>query len=622
MHRSRFATLFRSCRHALRRAWRGTARMVAPVEDRLCGRYADQHSNRLERLICSFTTTERIVFGVCVLALILASGVLAWRVGMAATVETPSRGGSLTEGVVGSPRFINPLLAESDADRDLAALVYAGLLKRQPDGDLAYELARDITISTSSMRYTVTLREDARFHDGEPVTARDVVYTVRQAKDPQLKTQLRSELQGNWTGVTVSSTGPRTVLFELDEPYAPFIQNLTLGILPAHIWKPLSPSQFPSSPHNDATPVGAGPFRVADFDRDNTTALATYKLEPFDDYVLGPPFLKRLTIRSFANETELADAVSRGTVDSAGGLDAATADGLANEGHRVRNAPLPRIFAVFFNHNQNDIFTSRPVRTALANAVDKDAIIQATLNGFGTPVNSPVPAGMLNTTVTTGTTTAPISSRIRQASSTLAGAGWQLDDNGIRSKDGASLAFTLTTSDTPELVSAANLLQDQWKTLGADVSVEVYSSSNLNRDVIRPRSYDALLFGKIVGWGRDFYPFWHSSQQNDPGLNIAQYANIDVDGILEELRRTHDPRRQEELLQTFARTVSAEQPAAFLYTPSYPYVLPEKVQNARIAPLVTPRERFSTVHRWYLDTERTLRIFADEMKRTRSETVF
>ncbi|MEX0930409.1 MAG: ABC transporter substrate-binding protein [Candidatus Paceibacterota bacterium] len=575
-------------------------------------RYGERFARGTDTLIDSFSISERITFFFFVTLLVASAGVLVWQVNDRASITQPATGGSFVEGVVGSPRFINPLLASSDADRDLVALIYAGPLKKLSDGTLVYDLAQNISVSDDATEFSVTLRSDATFHDGEPVTARDLAFSVAQAKDPQL----RSPIRGDWSGVSVDVTGEHTVVFTLDEPYAPFLENLTLGILPEHLWGPLSPSQFPSSPHNDS-PIGAGPYRVHSFTRNQATAATTYELRAFNNYVHGKPYISGITVRSFSNRSELNEALKSGEVNSAGGIDPSVAQELIDAGVEIRKGHLPRVFGVFFNHNTNDIFSDKELRRALSYAVDKEGLIEEALEGYGTPIASPAPRGLISDLPIDQSAYA--TSSLERARELLTESGWTNETQGAvrTNSDGKPLSFTLTTANTPELTAAANALRDTWQEIGIDVTVQVFSGSDLTQEVIRPRNYEALLFGEIIGGGRDFFPFWHSTQQEDPGLNIAQYANTEADELLEEARTSADPAEQDQLYREFIEIVVNDHVAVFLYTPSYIYAVPAWVQNLPDDSTITPSSRFATIHQWYLDTQRVWNIFAADTTKDR-----
>jgi len=174
-----------------------------------------------------------------------------------------------------------------------------------------------------------------------------------------------------------------------------------------------------------------------------------------------------------------------------------------------------------------------------------------------------------------------------------------------------SLSFSISTGDAPELRAVANELVNTWKRLGAKVDILVFETGDLNQDIIRPRSFDALLFGEVISRNADVYPFWHSSQRNDPGLNIALYANSRVDKLLEEGRSASDPTVAEKSYLAFAEEIASDIPAIFLYTPSYLYVIPESVGSVSLGLLSTPQDRFAGIRDWYIQTDKVWKIFAE-----------
>ena len=171
------------------------------------------------------------------------------------------------------------------------------------------------------------------------------------------------------------------------------------------------------------------------------------------------------------------------------------------------------------------------------------------------------------------------------------------------------LTFSVSTADIPELVHVAELITETWRSLGADVSVRIFDSNELNQNVIRPRRYDALLFGEIIGRDLDFYAFWHSSQRSDPGLNVADYANITVDKLLEEARILDNSPERNDALQKFEKEIIEDVPAAFIYSPEFIYVVPKKLKSELSKNITTPSDRFSNIYQWYLNTDTVWKIF-------------
>ncbi|MCI0619743.1 ABC transporter substrate-binding protein [Candidatus Wolfebacteria bacterium] len=543
--------------------------------------------------------------------LIGSSLIMLGKVNAALLVEVPRHGGSITEGIIGAPRFINPLLAASDADRDLTQLVYSGLLHATPDGRLVPDLAERYSISEDGLVYTFTLRDNLRFHDGMSVTAEDVLFTVTLAQNPDVKSPKRA----NWEGVHVDAPDTQTVVFTLAEAYQPFLENTTLGILPKHIWEKTTPEQLPFNTFN-ADPVGSGPYRVTDFVRDDAGVPTRYELTAFDDHALGRPYITDLTFRFYTNEDDLFSALETGEVEHVSAITPENARALGDKGQRVETFPLPRVFGVFFNQNQAPVFTNIEVRKALAVAVPREKIVRDVLLGYGVPANGPIPPGLV-TVDTPGIENEEVN--IAEAQAILERNGWTRDEEkGIYVKktknETTFLQFTITTANIPELKHTAELLQNTWGKIGTQVDIKLFETGNLNNEVIRPREYQALLFGQIIGRDLDPFPFWHSSQRNDPGLNIALYTNITTDQILEDIRTTHGEDELSRLYNEFSAEIAGDAPAAFVYTPDFIYIVNPDLKGLSLGTVTTPAERFLDITHWYFYTDLVWRPFSNYNK--------
>jgi peptide/nickel transport system substrate-binding protein len=553
--------------------------------------------DKAQHTLDSFTASGRALF-LFFAALCAASTIgLVYVLNASLLVAAPARGGSLTEGLLGSPRFINPVLALSDADRDLTALAYSGLLRATPDGGYEPDLASGYTVSDDGRVYTFTMRDGATFHDGTPVTAEDVAYTVQKIQDPALKSPLRA----NWDGVIAEAPDARTVRFTLKAPYAPFIKNLTLGILPHALWGGASDEEFSFSELN-SSPVGSGPYRVEKVTRTASGIPSSYQLKPFAGYALGQPYLS-LTLRFYQNEDDLVQALKKGDIDAASGLSPEKLAGL--KGADIATTPINRVFGVFFNQNQSELLRQKPVREALDAAIDREDLVQKVLGGYGTPLSGPVPPSALPQLEGSSTPKG-----LEAAREMLAQDGWEMGENGVLMKEGSgpgaeaqALSFDLATANVPELRAAAQYLHDEWSKLGVQANVKVFEAGDLSQNVIRPRHYDALLFGEVIGRELDLFAFWHSSQRNDPGLNVAGYANADADRALEELRQTSEPARRAALYREFSDELAADVPAVFLYAPDFVYSIPNDIQGLDLGLIETPSDRFSSVTQWHREVD-------------------
>jgi peptide/nickel transport system substrate-binding protein len=514
------------------------------------------------------------------------------------SVEIPSYGGTVREGIIGSPRLINPLLAVSQSDLDLTSLIYSGLLRPDADGNMLPDLAEGYTISEDKLTYTVTLKEGLTFHDGEPLTAEDVVYTVALVQDQELNSVKKIE----WEGVFVSQKDERTVVFTLKKPYPRFLHILSLGILPKHIWKNLPIEAVQLSDYN-LFPIGSGPYKIVDIEK-KSGIQKKYTLRAFDNFADGKPFIETFVVEIYQTEDELKQDLEKGVITNASSLSPYTASFFKGSSKlTTRLNDLPRIYGVFWNQDKNKIFLSASVRSALLSSIDTKKIITTALYGFGEPAPSLVPSMYFEQS-------SQDTFSIEKSRALLEADGWKRNatttiyEKVIDGKN-TELAFTLVTIEgIPEFEKTAETLKATWQELGVRVTLEAYELGDLNQRIIKDRTYDALLYGTIVQNEEDLYAFWHSSQRKSPGLNLSQYANTKVDNALEKIR-SGETKNISETYTDLIKEFTTDSPAALIYTPKFIYITDEKLQtpdfNGRI---VNAHDRFTGVHKWYIYTEK------------------
>ena len=307
----------------------------------------------------------------------------------------------------------------------------------------------------------------------------------------------------------------------------------------------------------------------------------------------------------FANEKALISALSDGVVESASNI---TPTGAASikDITPILYAPLTRVFGIFFNQNENEVLAHKEVRKALGLSIDKDYIVTNILQGYASRTDSPLPLRDNTTVSSQGTSTA--------ASDLLTKAKWKKNPTTkvfeLKGKTSSTtLSLSLSTANIPELVAAANKIESDWSALGAKVDVQVFEPTDLNQGVIRPRKYEALLFGLVTGRNSDLYPFWHSSQRNDPGLNIALYTNTKADKALERMRTATSTNYIATQYALFKKELDTDTPAIFLWSPDFIYAIPKKLRGVSLGEITTSSDRFSGVEKWYVETDTVWKIF-------------
>ncbi len=567
--------------------------------------------NEIKKAISHFSKREYFVFLGLVIVLCLSTLVILENINKSFMVRVAMKGGTITEGIVGTPRFINPVLAFSDADQDLVSLIYSGLMRKNSDGTLTPDLALKYDMSKDGLTYTFTLRDNIYFHDGKPVTADDVVFTINEIKDPVIK----SPKKGNWDGVNVEKIDEKTIKFTLKQPYASFLENAIVGIMPASLWS-TTPIEL-----NDANiqPIGSGPYEVANVSKQSGGLIDYYDLVPFKKFNLGEPYLSKITLRFYQNENDQISALEKGEVDQISSITPANAQILQEENYRVESLPLPRVFGLFFNQSQNQIFTDKNIIKAIDLAVDKNNIVRSVLSGYGVVIDSPIPPNMLDYQKLNNANATSQEDNVKKAQDILSKDGWTKGADGFlqktmvdkkKKKTATYLQFSISTGDAPELAKSAELIKQDLENIGMKVDVKTFEIGNLNQSVIRPRKYDTLLFGEIINNESDLFAFWHSSQIKDPGLNVAMYTSAKVDKILEDAFVTIDENARMQKYIQFENEIKKDMPTVFLYSPDFIYVVSKNLQGFSINHLIAPRDRFLNSYLWYTETDNVWKIFS------------
>lgn len=543
---------------------------------------------------------ERVI-ALCVMGVaVIAAGFWLWSIYQHLTKEVPDSGGTYTEGMLGQPLYLNPLFSQSSGpDGDISRLIYDSLFVRDGQGQLMKEMVDDYTLSADGMTYTMHLRQGIRFHDGQELTADDVVYTFQTIQDPAYKSPLRF----NWQGVGVSSPDRYTVVFSLKKPYFAFLENLTTGILPKHIWESIPPENFSLAEVN-LNPIGSGSFQVASltdpYKKDSNGAILSYELKAFPDYFGEKPFLSRIVFRFYPTEDTLIDAYNRREISGLGGISGDAWEKVKDQkSARLYEVRQPRLFSVFFNEIKSVPLGYLEVRQALSLATDRQALVQDVLAGHGEVLSSPFMPGMVG--FDEGS---QIAYDLDAAKKLLDENGWVSGDDGIRSKKNQKLAFELVTPDWSDLVDTANILKRQWREIGVDVSVRVVGGTDLQQTIIRPREYQALLYGEVSGFNPDPYSFWHSSQKSDPGTNFSMLNDSAIDEALATAREAQDEGVRGEQFRVFQQRFKTLAPAVFVYSPHYLYIINQKMRGVSLENINTPSDRLTSIAQWFIYTKR------------------
>lgn len=534
------------------------------------------------------TPTERWVMRGAIAILLIAFTIVLARFFADHLVSRPRDGGTYREAIIGQARLINPVLAITDADKDLSRLIYAGLLMYNEQGALTGDLAEKFEILDSGKTIIFHLREEIFFHDKERMDAQDVTFTIAAIKDPSW----RSPLWRSFQDVTVETPDSKTVIVR-SQAFTPSLLSLfTVGILPKHIWEQVDPQIADRAVWN-VKPVGSGPFEFHSLAKSRDGEISLYKLARVQNYHHGRPHIKELVLQFVPDFESALSAFREHTVDGVSFVPERLRGKVPGSGVNLISVPLPRFTGLFFQDRKSEPLKEAAVRRALEEVLDRQRIAESVRGAEAQTV--PFLEGQIGYTKTKQVPPP----NLNLAAQELKKAGWVKEADGWM-KNKKKLAITLTTLDEPINLQIANRIKQSWEELGIEVALEAAARVTFEREVLRTRAYEILLFSILGGSDPDPYTFWHSSQIDDPGLNLSSIKSRNIDLTIEQGRATADPLARFRNYLEFQRLFEEEVPGIILYASSYDYAISKRVKGVAIEQMYTPADRFNTVQNWFL----------------------
>ncbi len=636
---------------------------------------------------------ERLIFATAFSVFIISLISLSTLFYLNNTEIVPANGGKYTEGLIGSPRFLNPVYSSAnDVDRDITSLLFSGLMKHSTSGELLPEMIEGI--EKEGQTFIIKLKEGLRWSDGEMITADDLIFTIKTIQNPDY----RSPLRPDWVGIRVEKISDNEVLFELEQESSAFLNKLSLRMIPFHIWKDVPAQNFPLSRYN-LNPVGSGPYRLKNINENQWGKIESIELELNPFYHGNRPHIEQITFVFFDNKEDLLEAARKKEIQGFSVISPKNYKEIIRTtrftGYRFH---LPRYFALFFNLERPGDIKDIKIRQAINYAINKEEIIELALSGRGTVVNSPILPVMhglnfegdhefnpeksnkildelglrkntdgfreriiqeqyvfsftkdLNTgaqgeevrelqrcliflseddselfpdgkiTGFYGTETRDAVVRLQEKyreeilspSGFSKGTGMVAESTRLKLNElcgdipekSNEISFTISTVDQLLMIETAEIIKKQLENIGIRVYIEAHDRGTLERDVIKPRDYEIILFGKAFESIPDPFPFWHSSQKSEFGLNLAMYENEKVDVLLEDIRKETSQSIRNEKLESFQEIVINDIPAVFLYNPDFLYFIDSKIKAVQPGRLINPSDRFLQIENWHIKTKR------------------
>ncbi|HZD10579.1 MAG TPA: ABC transporter substrate-binding protein [Candidatus Binatia bacterium] len=511
------------------------------------------------------------------------------------TTRVPAAGGSLVEGMVGAPRYLNPLLSDSNpVDRQITSLIFDGLMSYDSDGELVPALARDWQVSDDGRTVSFRLRDDVTWHDGEPVTAADVVFSYELLQSEKFPAP--ASLRALWQTIEISQTGPYTVTFTLPEPYSPFLDATTRGIVPQHLLAGVPVSQISEHSFNQR-PVGTGPFMVPA--GDDWRRSGQLRLLPNPAFWGESVSLDDVEVRFFPDLATLTEAFEAGEIQAINSVPASTfAEVAKTTDAHLYTTTQPRFTQLLFNLSESGspALQQREVRQALAYALDRKALIDKALRGQGVPLSGPYTPNSwaYNPSALTIFARQPLS-----ATQLLDQSGWTLAEGAqVRQHEDQALTLRLLAIDNPVHRAVAAALAEQWAGVGVQLQLDAKPLAGYMQ-ALGERSFDAALLDLASESDPDLYDFW-SQPAIVNGHNYAAWNNRRASEALEQARQTWNVAERKAYYDAFMQIFSAAVPAISLYQQVYTYAVSDDVQNVDIGKIDYPRDRYASMQNWFL----------------------
>ncbi len=550
---------------------------------------------------------------VVVLTLILVAALLLSQQPITQTIlPQPTSGGVYTEALIGSMSRFNPLLDRNNAaDRDVDKLLFSGLIRFDSRGMPLPDLAESWGTSQDGTIYNFSIRPNAVWHDGQPVTTDDVIFTIDLIKsDISFYPQ---DVKALWDAVEIRRMDEKTMQFRLPEPFVPFLDYLTFGLLPQHILGAVPVDQILNAEFN-LSPVGSGPYQFDHLLVENSQITGVV-LTIFDGYYGQEPFIPQMVFRYYPSSSAALDAYQQGEVL---GISQITADildeALVEEGLSLYTSRRPELSLVLFNLGNGEVpfFQEFAVREALLTGLNRQRIINDLLRGQAIPADGPILPG--SWAYYDGVEHIEYDPNL--ATNTLKREGYVIPAEGgeIRVKEGQRLSFTLLHANDPLHTTLAEYIQNDWTKLGVEVTLQALPYEQLIFENLATHQYEAALVDLNLSYtpDPDPYPFWHQAEAAG-GQNYSQWDHRAASEYLEQARVTADLNERARLYRNFQVIFAQELPALPLYFPTYTFAVDAQINGVQAAPLYDTSDRLNNIADWYLVTRRALELVATEV---------
>jgi peptide/nickel transport system substrate-binding protein len=519
-----------------------------------------------------------------------------------AITTQPQTGGVYTEGLVGSYQRLNPLFDHyNQVDRDVNRLIFNSLIKFDAQGLAQPDLAESWGYSKDGLTYNFSLKENVAWQDGTPFTVDDVIFTIEKMIEPDSITP--SDLKTFWQEIKLNRLNEYNIQFILPEPFSPFLDYLSFGILPKHILSDLTFLEIQESPFN-LQPIGTGPYKVDHLmvENDKITGVV---LSINKTYFGDAPFIEQVIFKYYPNSSLLYKAYKDGEIQGISRVSGENLETILGDPNLATyTGRRPELAMVLLNQNDTkvDFFQDVNIRQALMKSINRSVIINQYLNGQAILADSPIFPGTW-----AYYSSSPILFDKESAENHLKAAEFLYagDTDAIRAKEGKKLSFTMIYPDDDIHKKIAESIQKDWKSIGVNVILEALAYDTIIDDRLVNRNFEAALVD--INLSRypdpDPYPFWDQAQATG-GQNYSQWDNRIASEYIEQARVSTDREERIRLYHNFQVIFRDEMPALPLYYPVYTYAVDTEIKGVQLGPFYDPSDRLANIHKWFLLTKR------------------
>jgi peptide/nickel transport system substrate-binding protein len=486
----------------------------------------------------------------------------------------PAYGDIMVRGDIGDASNLIPLLASDSPSHNIAGLVYNGLVKYDKDMEIIGDLAESWDISAGGLVITFHLRRGVKWHDGQPFTAADVLFTYQVTVDPKTPTAYAGDFMKVKKAEVLDAY---TFRVTYDKPFAPALISWGNAVLPRHLLFGKDITKSPLSRH----PIGTGPYKLKEWIAGQKIVLISNT-----DYFEGRPYIDGYITRIIPDTATMflelrAQGISLMDLTPLQ-YTRQTENNLFKE--NFNKYSYLGFKYVYLGYNlKNPLFTDKRVRQAISYAINKEEIISGVLLGLGKPATGPYKPG----TWAYNSNVKIYNFNPQKARQLLSDAGWKdTKGTGILEKDGKPFIFEIVTNqgnDTRQ--KCAEIIQRQLKEIGITVKIRILEWAAFVNDFITKRRFDAVILGWSISLDPDAYDVWHSSKTAPEELNFMSYNNPAADEMLERGRSTFDQNQRKKYYDRFQEILAEDQPYTFLYVPEELIIISNRFRGIDPAPI-------------------------------------